>query len=319
MATEISKNPQTPTSEYWGGFFDAALSFYIFEDRRWLKDTPRTSPPNRIYYKPRLEINRLRGEVPKLVQNFFPDFGGRIMLDGKGHSIWLLKNAEDIYAFLDEIEPSLIFNRPLSEKMREFLSFRIARKESGNALRPLDPDEEEEYRKRYSDFQRARSTVFEGIYIPSPARLAGMIDASGSISISRNVDKESLLNEYTLLVRIPYQHSGFFAGMRQKFGGYKEHSESKKSDEEVAFAWVGSYLNARKVLEYVFPHLILRRSQAELGLDFQLALQRFSRRHLQLPIDRMLPYTHKDLVDILYEGFMLNVDLLNEDAKKAKD
>lgn len=295
--------------EYRGGFFDVLLAEYIFKEDLWNKGIPKIEPPSATYYKPRIEINQKRPGIYDDISAFFKFKESR----SKGRPILLLRDSGQILKFFDEIESDLVFMRPLTAKMRQFLTFRVGRTDP---WAQLTSDEKELYDKYYKEFEDAKGIKIQTPFIPSPARLAGMVDASRrEISISRALQSDQRTWEHKLTVGISCDHPGFIEGMKQEYGGGLSNPDPDETDE-TGSGWEGSEGTAGKVLIDAFPHLILRKAQAGLGLDYLAATKLFDRRTI-LPFDRRLKYTQGDIVDLLLDGFIYNMRRLNEaDLKK---
>lgn len=300
-------SPQT-SAEYRGGFFDMALRQHIAKENRWNKGIPKSQPPSHTYYKPILEIARRRVEVAEAVQTYYPG----LLRTGKEGEIWYLKDSLAILRFLGfDKEPGvaedLVFTKSVAEKMKQFLIPRLGRHLSGRAL-TLDESKLDD--QNYQEFLGAKELKYQMLFIPSPARLAGMIDAStGGITLKGVPYNRGNEFEHTLTLVISCDHPGFIEGMKQKYGG-GQTSSNPEEDSEYGAGWIGAEGTAGKVLEDAFPHLVLRKAQAALGLDYLATTKLFDRRRV-LPFEKTLPFTQGDLVNMLLDGFVYNMQLLN--------
>jgi hypothetical protein len=94
----------------------------------------------------------------------------------------------------------------------------------------------------------------------SAAYIAGIVDADGCISISRVSIKAGI--RYRVHVSITqYRPDDLYAWLEAHFGGYSYTSNRVPR-------WGISGVDAAGFLRWIYPHLILKREEAEIALTF---------------------------------------------------
>lgn len=338
MIEGIPYTPYTPEEwQYWGGFFGEALRPTIDRQTHHPRSTAR-NPLSRVYYEPRLFVfDRRQTHLEHVRQNFggrvkeqpprsefvVNDFGGFPRENGFQ---WRLDGTENILPLLRELQPYLISQYELVQIMVDFLSAKQERAELyrgslENILELAESRENEEanFRNRFLEAKEGRYLVRTPL---TAANKAGVLDASGAISIVRSERSDGKTNyspnleihsdSQPLLEVFSDFHNGRVVPARRVGSGYSERKFVyiiTKSDD------------IRTLLETTLPYLILQRRQAELVitfLDVQESLgggskpQGWRTRQGELS-DVLDKYSNRsvDLVTILREGFYSDVYRLN--------
>ena len=103
------------------------------------------------------------------------------------------------------------------------------------------------------------------------AYIAGLFDGEGSIYISlRNNRPKSRSPEYSLRVSFVNTNEEVVHLIKDNFGGsilsrFREPDKKRK----LTWDWAVSYIKAKDFLKAVYPYLIIKKKQAELGIKFQ--------------------------------------------------
>lgn len=92
--------------------------------------------------------------------------------------------------------------------------------------------------------------------------LAGLFDGEGNVGM---VPKES---GFYLRVGISNTHKGVLDEIMDQFGG-KINTRKPKGKCKECHQWVATYGPALRFLEAVKPHLVIKKKQAELGLEWK--------------------------------------------------
>ena len=90
------------------------------------------------------------------------------------------------------------------------------------------------------------------------AYLAGLFDGEGTIGIQKVKNGYGLRIQIQIYNKITYE-------IQDNFGGsaYGPYGKEKK-----AYIWRCNGLNAGKILELIFPYLVIKKEEAELAIDY---------------------------------------------------
>lgn len=254
------------SSHYWSGFFDLALSFQIQKHI----DTSHKRARIGTFYNPEVAVYSTRRQAIDLVKNNFTL--GNIHGSPELWS-WTIQKSEDIYNFLELVEPYLILQKDQCRLMLDFLYEKIQRKQlPRGSISPEDREESEDI--YYEELLGLRKTGYTSIYQPAVETLAGMLDIAGGINIYKKKDRD----QYDLEVTLASQHPGLIEGIYTKYGGTVGTDPRRISivTPNIWQAWEGTAL---QVLQDIQPHSLLRKSMVDLGIEFQ-------RKELELEADR---------------------------------
>ena len=271
--------------QYWGGFFGEALRPTISREIRQPRETAR-NPVVRTYYKPRLAVFDRRREYVEYVQQ---NFGGSVReqplrkstpeegdynFPGDRGFLWRLANTPSILTLLQEIEPYIISQSELVKIMMEFLSAKQERvsefQGSNNQISDAADKREEEEAEFSQLLTLARSNRHEVRGPLSSANLAGVLDASGAISITRSQRSRGNV-EYGTRVEIHSDNNLLLGTLVEQYGKTTypiRHGQPVVYSDKRFYLSIGRADDIRSVLESTLPHLNLQRRQAEIALGF---------------------------------------------------
>lgn len=89
---------------------------------------------------------------------------------------------------------------------------------------------------------------------------AGIVDGEGSLNIAKD------RNHYVPVVRVSNNHKGIIYKFREDHGGCV--CVIKKDREHPTFVWCIKGRQAHQFIRNIFPYLIVKKSQAQLLLEF---------------------------------------------------
>jgi hypothetical protein len=103
--------------------------------------------------------------------------------------------------------------------------------------------------------------------------VAGLIDADGSIIISKTIgtNKASVSPWYRLIVQVTNVYRPVLEMLEQEYGGWvldKPLTIGSFFTRRLHYNWSIGSDPAVRLLERIKPHLIIKRSQAELAIEF---------------------------------------------------
>jgi hypothetical protein len=96
---------------------------------------------------------------------------------------------------------------------------------------------------------------------------AGVVDGEGCVGIySRGRDRP---DEFRLHVTVANTDERMLVRLRELWGGrYDPHSRRTKTNERQVWSWTVHDRAAGRLLETVLPHLVIKKEQAEIALEF---------------------------------------------------
>lgn len=120
------------------------------------------------------------------------------------------------------------------------------------------------YKRNWKKFDMGSFSDFDKGY------LAGFIDADGSITIKKAVDKRVNKTYYAPLVSFYNTDAKLMSKIRSivKTGSFHKGKRRKPKHKPKFVYNVGSINGAKQILEQITPHLIVKRRRAELVLEF---------------------------------------------------
>ena len=102
---------------------------------------------------------------------------------------------------------------------------------------------------------------------------SGLFDGEGCICLVKQHLKRSDNPTYAIRLVVSMTHKPIIKAMQAQFGGlYSERRGSGMQRNSFAVMWASR--KATAMLEMMLPHLILKREEAEVALDFQRRLSR---------------------------------------------
>ena len=97
--------------------------------------------------------------------------------------------------------------------------------------------------------------------------MAGLFDGEGCISLVKQDRVNSAIPTYSVRVVIAMTHKPMVKAIHQQFGGlYTERKGTEKSRNAFSVMWANR--KAIPILSMLIPHLVLKREEAEIALDF---------------------------------------------------
>jgi hypothetical protein len=105
------------------------------------------------------------------------------------------------------------------------------------------------------------------------AYLAGVMDSDGCISISKAIKTSRLSNRmvnprYVLRITITNTSMDLMDWLSENFGGGRVSKQRVKAIHKPTFDWLYDNGKAIYILELVRPYLVVKRRQADLGIEF---------------------------------------------------
>lgn len=324
--------------EYWGGFFGEALRPNITREMRSPRKTAR-NPVARTYYKPILHVfDRRRESLEYIKQNF----GGAIREQPQRVSpqdenpwrslrddgfYWELSKTNPIFLILTELQPYMISQEELIKVMIDFLIAKQQRVEEYRGshvhMREEADDREAEEAEFSSRLIKARNNPHHVRLSLSPANIAGVLDASSAISISRAQRVRGYV-EYGASVEIHSDNNSILETISKPYSGLiypVRYANPVVYSEKRFYCSIGRSENIQRLLETTLPYLNLQRRQAEVALKFLDIQQTLTggsaiedRRHRRGDMAETLQrYSSPelDLITILREGFYSEIHRLN--------
>lgn len=303
----------TEKLQYWGGFFDSSLKLNIKRDNK--KRLRKKGLVDNTFFYPNLLIYDSRKKVVDYVES---NFGGLVSKDKKERrrqatkDLWVWSNNQTINTnalrFLETIQPYTITQAEQTKIMIEFLKYKTRRQEEFPGSLS---DHEEEERKRllseqnfYQRFRAVRETRSLSSEMPSFARLAGIIDASGHISIDQSYDP---------MLYVPSKLKSDLEPLQEHYHGGSIYR--KKEGEwgiEMGYYWTVSSRLARACLQDIQPHLVLLQPQASLAIDFQNTVEDLYTGVGPYPRGKLADVLSPQQVEMLREGYRHTMITLNE-------
>lgn len=101
---------------------------------------------------------------------------------------------------------------------------------------------------------------------------AGLFDGEGWITICKQTIKGRIDPRYQLVIGIGMVYRPIILGLQETFGGNvfnKRTSPGQSENTRDGFIWRLSSQPAADFLKKILPHLIVKREEAELALEFQ--------------------------------------------------
>ena len=97
--------------------------------------------------------------------------------------------------------------------------------------------------------------------------VAGLFDGEGCISLVKQKRLNSDLPTYTIRVVLAMCHKPIIKRLHQEFGGlYSERLGTEKARNSFSIMWANN--KAIPFLEQLAPHLVLKKAEAEVALEF---------------------------------------------------
>ena len=119
--------------------------------------------------------------------------------------------------------------------------------------------------------------------------MAGLFDGEGCISLVKQRRLDSDLPIYSIRCVIAMCHKPIIKAINAQFGGLYSERRGVSDKQRNSFALMWANNKAKFFLETLLPHLILKREEAEIALDFLSRLRHpgtsFWRRATQTEID----------------------------------
>lgn len=125
-----------------------------------------------------------------------------------------------------------------------------------------------------------------GEFCPSPidwARMAAYIDGEGSVLINTQQSKAKAIPSGRFYLRVTVANTDvrLMTWLKNTFGGTFKDANTAKYYEgknwKTAYHWGASATRAAWVLHNCLPYYIIKREQAEIGIQLQLSMSKFTR------------------------------------------
>lgn len=286
MISIIESASRTPEDwQYWGGFFGEALKPTI--DKQTHKPGPKVQLRSvRTYFEPRLHVfDRRELKLNHVQQNF----GGKVNEQSPRQNLpnpdgftrgngfrWRLGGTDNTLQFLQAIQPYIISQDELVTIMIDFLSAKKARMEHHEGQYPAEISEarEREEAEFHRRFIEARNNHSQDVRLPfTPANMAGVIDASGAISLSRGARATGKI-DYASSVEIHSDNKPLLKVFSEQYNGLVYPARSLNPTDLSVFSDKKYYCLIRRsdevadLLETTLPYLGFLQRQAEIALGF---------------------------------------------------
>jgi hypothetical protein len=113
--------------------------------------------------------------------------------------------------------------------------------------------------------------------------IAGLIDGEGCVFIHRHehLTRETPRPGYSLMVTIANTKFDLLSHLKLRLGGHIDKTNSRRGNEVDSYRLRFNSDRALWLLEVTYPYLILKSSQARLGMELQrkIRLRRTSKKH----------------------------------------
>ena len=127
------------------------------------------------------------------------------------------------------------------------------------------------------------------------AYLAGIVDGEGSICIKR---QDAQYNpQFKLLLRVMNTSRDLIDHLQGIFGGHVHQMKQVTREKTLYELWWAGY-DAKPLLELLVPYLVIKKEQAELGIDFQNFV---AKRHESRGLKAKQSELDIEVQDVLYE------------------
>lgn len=170
----------------------------------------------------------------------------------KTHYVLSIANAQAGIEFVDRAITSdtLHFKRDIAEKYAVFLRAKV----NGQGVEDLNVLLEK--------FRGAKKVLpTEGLYLPSPADLAGRIDENAFIGVQKRSQIDPIKRSYAL-VRLGTAFTPLGLGLQQEYGG-------SFIPDGLRYLYIVNENQAVRVLQTVLPYLKNMQERAQLALEFE--------------------------------------------------
>ena len=98
--------------------------------------------------------------------------------------------------------------------------------------------------------------------------VAGLFDGEGCISLVKQRRTNSPLPSYTMRVVISMTHKPIIKLLQAQFGGNYHERKGANSKTRNSFSLMWANQQAGTILQILIPHLILKRAEAEVALEY---------------------------------------------------
>ena len=119
------------------------------------------------------------------------------------------------------------------------------------------------------------------------AYLAGVIDGEGCIQIKRNNFINSIYHGYSLTIAVKMCCEEIVNSIQENFGG-GIGGPYRYTNRRTQYSWQCHGVDAGEILKLVLPHLIEKREQAKLGIEYIETIGKNSTSAGRSDIDRQL-------------------------------
>ncbi len=110
---------------------------------------------------------------------------------------------------------------------------------------------------------------------------AGMLDADGSVAISRQVPKKDSIHvRYQARVTVTNNCPRVAEAFKETFGGgvYCQDFRKKNPNHRPVYSWIAIGHTATRFLQSVLPYLLVKSNQAELVVELQASVDKHKHR-----------------------------------------
>ncbi len=240
----LKNNLRQAPPEYLGGLLDAGL-FFRAEGRNVKSRRPGVPPVHRVY--PQVAIFDTREHIIREIRGLF---GGNIYgVNGKNQTRrvweWNINDAEVLQEFLSEHERQLRLKQPLAQVFLDFFH-----SDASNDTPEVTDN------LRTTTIQSYRRPC-----LPSPIRLAGMLDLAGGMGVyQRQTEQGVLRNELGFSLTTPF--IGLIQALRDHYpttSYYISRKTTRRYHGCPTYIWWATGEDAAQVTEDIAPHMIFRR------------------------------------------------------------
>jgi len=258
-----------PSLEYIAGFLDADGTIGVSKTKC---STTRTG----VRYSLRLSLSNTSKEVLELIQNTLPK-GRIIKLELKKPRKWKTNwqlgfsglNAKEV---LHKLMPYLVIKHPQAELALKFQDL-LSTTPYTWVNNPLTKDAWEHREYYYQEIKRLKKSkkMKTSPSSPSLPYIAGFFDGDGCVMICRRHNKETSKRMiYDLFLTFTNRNKRFLKCLQHILGaGAITRRIFKNTKWNTSYMLVLASKKAEAILKKLLPYLIIKRSRAELGLDFQ--------------------------------------------------
>jgi len=113
--------------------------------------------------------------------------------------------------------------------------------------------------------------------------IAGFFDGEGMVRINKTKIKDTAY--YSLQCVVVNTNITPLLSIQAKYGGTIAGRKKYKDNWNIAYRWRVTSKDAERFLKSIYPHLIIKKEQAQIGIDFQkhMSQKRYGNRFSKTP------------------------------------